>query len=326
MDALLDLAPLDLPNHRVRRYLGDDLCLPLSTFAPVDQELIRALYAFLQELFTALQTDPETTRTDRLNALLRHRDPDEIVDQARAFGRASYAATPSPLLAKTIHDLRGGGLTPLLGQLQLVRITAGAAALDTLYFLARDHLKIMRNALLGLDDAKRNEDLLPKVHGTDFIVEKWNGALLQHGPREIHLTVNCPKPAAISECCVEFGALDRILYNLINNACRHVATDSIRLVIFPVPDTDGENLRFVLLNAVTATDAETLRARNLDQLFDAGVSTTGSGFGLSVAADFVANAFGIADPAQAVAGRYLGARFVGEDFAVWFHWPIVADY
>ncbi|HEX8295594.1 MAG TPA: hypothetical protein VF593_04805 [Chthoniobacteraceae bacterium] len=326
MDALLDLAPLSLRNHRLRRYLGDDLCSPLSSFEPVDQILIRKLYAFLQALFEALKDGAETTRADRLQELLQQYDPEDVVTQARELGRASYAAAPSPQLAKTVHDLRGGGLTPLLGHLQLAQLGLSGAGLDTLYFLTRDHLKIMRNALLELDDEKRNEDLLPKVHGTDFIVEKWNGAVLHHERREIRLVVDCAQPAAISECCVEFGALDRILYNLINNACRHVANDSIRLVIFPVPDAGGENLRFVLLNSVTEADAENLRARDLPQLFEAGVSTTGSGFGLSVAADFVANAFGISDPAQAVAGRYLGATFVESDFAVWFHWPIVADY
>ncbi|WP_201505674.1 hypothetical protein, partial [Escherichia coli] len=132
-----------------------------------------------------------------------------------------------------------------------------------LYFLTRDHLKIMRNALLGLDDAKREEDLLPKVHGTDFIVQKWSGAALHNHGRQVRLEVECPQPVAISECCVEFGALDRILYNLMNNACRHAASDHIRLVLFPIPSPDGDDLRFVLLNSVSADDLSHLRQMEL---------------------------------------------------------------
>ena len=74
---------------------------------------------------------------------------------------------------------------------------------------------------------KRADDLLPKIHGTDFIVQKWQGATLHGQGRGIRIEVDCPQAMAISECCVEFGALDRILYNLLNNACRHAASDRI---------------------------------------------------------------------------------------------------
>ncbi|HEX8309820.1 MAG TPA: ATP-binding protein, partial [Chthoniobacteraceae bacterium] len=251
----------------------------------------------------------------------------DLTTRIQQLGRQSYAATPSPLLAKTVHDVRGGGLSALLSRMQLVGLgLIDLDALNALYFLTRDHLKIMRNALLGLDDLKRAEDLLPKIHGTDFIVQKWNGANLGGRDRQLRLEVECPQPVAISECCVEFGALDRILYNLINNACRHTTGDVLRLVLFPVPTPEGENLRFVLLNPIGPGDAERLGSGDLGNLFETGVSTTGSGYGLSVAADFVANAFGLATPAAAVEGGYLGARLLPPDFAVWFHWPIVAEY
>ena len=125
---------------------------------------------------------------------------------------------------------------------------------------------------------------------------------------------------------MEFGALDRILYNLINNACRHTVGESIQLVVFPVPDEQGENLRFVLLNALSREDNAYLSQTDMQTLFRAGVSTTGSGYGLNVAAEFVTNAFGLSNPQDAVAGGYLGARLLHEQFAIWFHWPIVAEY
>ncbi len=319
-----DLAPLDLRSRRVRRYLGDDLCLPLNAFAAADQDGIRWLYDFLQELFIVVSV-PSDLLPSNVAAFLDRYDLDEFMGQVRNLGRASQQTDLSPRMAKTVHDIRGGGLTPLLGLLQLLSFPQAAVALEPVYFLARDHLKIMRNALLGLDDAKRTEDLQPKLHSTDFIVEKWKGATLHHGGRETRLQVECPRRANISECCVEFGALDRILYNMMNNATRHAAGDHIDLTILPIPIERADTLRFVLVNQLRSEDAVHLSQIDPRTLFDAGVSTTGSGYGLNVAAEFVANAFGLDTPRAAVEGGYLGALPQGGEFVAWFHWPTVAD-
>ena len=325
-EPLYELAPLTLSNYRVRRYHGDDQCLPVSAFVEEDRERLRKLYDYLQTLLAALTTGAEQPVPERFAGLMQRQPSEGVVDLAVQFGRASYAAEPSPQMAKTIHDLRGGGLTPLLGQLQLAEMLGPkGTSLDALYFLTRDHLKIMRNALLGLDDVKRNEDLLPKIHGTDFIVQKWQGASLHGHGRDIRLEVECRQPTAISECCVEFGALDRILYNLINNACRHTVADHIRLVLLPIPDSEGENLRFVLLNTVSNQDLEHLRGMNMGTLFREGTSTTGSGYGLAIASDFVSHAYGLKSHDQAIEGGYLGATLIDDSFAAWFHWPRILE-
>lgn len=326
MDSLRELAPLHLENRRARRYQGDDLCLAISVFEQVDEHAIRDLYAFLQRLLTAVSEGSDAIRRSAVLELLAERPVDDLVAMVTRIGSASFRTNPSPLLAKTVHDIRGGGLTGLLGQLQFLEIDRGPEAMHALYFLTRDHLKIMRNALVGLDDAHREMDLLPKAHDTRMIVEKHDGAVLHSLGRNLRVTVECSEHMNIAECCVEFGALDRILYNLLNNASRHAATDTVRLGLLPVPDAHGENLRLVLINAVTEADAERLRAIKLAALFEFGVSTTGSGSGLAVAAQFVANAFGLSSPEEAVAQQYLGARMLGTDFAVWFHWPVLAEY
>lgn len=324
-DVLYRLAPSRLTNFRVRRYHGDDLCLPVTAFTEDDQARLRRLYEYLMQLQTILAPDRQPA-VPRLIEFLQRESVDKITDVAISFGRESFAAQPSPLMAKTVHDLRGGGLTPLLGQLQLAAyVPPEEPAAEALHFLTRDHLKIMRNALLGLDDAKREEDLLPKIHGTDFIVQKWQGATLHGSGRAIRLDVDCPQPAAISECCVEFGALDRILYNLINNACRHAVGEAIRLVLLPVPDAEGKDLRFVLINEISAPDFEHLRELNLGTLFQEETSTTGSGYGLAIATDFVSHAYGLKSPVQAIEGGYLGATLLGHSFAAWFHWPRVVE-
>ena len=97
----------------------------------------------------------------------------EELQVVRAFGPSSLAADESELMAKTVHDLRGGAMSALLGQLQLAELqTPDEPALRQLFFLTRDHLKIMRNALLGLDDPKREADLQTRMHSIDLIAEK----------------------------------------------------------------------------------------------------------------------------------------------------------
>jgi hypothetical protein len=64
---------------------------------------------------------------------------------------------------------------------------------------------------------------------------------------------------------------------------------------------------------------------NLGTLFEAGTSTTGSGYGLAIATDFVSHAYGLKNHVQAVEGGYLGATLLEGTFAAWFHWPRVVE-
>ena len=113
------------------------------------------------------------------------------------------------------------------------------------------------------------------------------------------------------------------------------------MVIFPIPEPSGDCLRFVLSNRVSEADAARLRAtiqaggadsvdrgsgESLFALFEPAVSSTGSGFGLTVVADFVARAFGLRDRAEALRERYVGAILDGPSFRVWFHWPRAHDH
>ena len=208
--------------------------------------------------------------------------------------------------------------------------------------LARDHLKIMRNAVVGLDEPRRNADQKPKSHAMALMLEKWQDSIV--GPkwheRPIRMDIDCRYEGALTEWCLESAAMDRIFYNLANNACRHAAGDRLEMAIFPVPEPPGECLRFVLSNELDAADAAYLkslersdgadsadkgRALSLLALFEPEVSTTGSGFGLTVAADFVAGAFGLRDRGEALRERYVGAILDGNTFRVWFHWPVASN-
>ena len=339
LESLQSLAPLRLPNYRRMRYLADDLCVGLDELAPRDQELLRDLYKKLSALLSAIVdtgTDDDA-KWQEVSRWAAADDLDVLIGEVREIGLATHEQNPSEKLAKAMHDLRGGALSSLLGRLQLLDyLPRTTEVLNILFVQVRDHLKIMRNALVGLDEPRRNADRRPKAHAMQLMLDKWQESTV--GPnwqqRPIKMHVDCRYEGALTECCLESAAIDRIFYNLTNNAARHAAGDRMDMVIFLVPESSGETLRFVLSNEVGEEDAARLHGfsrkdgpggEDLPQIFEPEVSSTGSGFGLTVVADFVAGAFGLKDRAEALRERYVGAVLDGRTFRVWFHWPTAHD-
>ena len=356
-EALLALAPHRLPNHRATRYLGDGLFVSMDALAAADQERMRQVYEDLGDLLhrlIAIETDDAGKRRDvqawmaqgRLAALVRRLHE---LGQAGATSRAKDAA-----LARTLHDVRGGAVTGLVGRLEMLDQWPGPLSekLRMIFCLTRDHLKIMRNALVGLDDARRQADLTRKSHSVALLVEKWHEVLVgpTAGENAVRMRVDCRYDGSVSECCLESAAIDRMFYNLANNARRHTADGAMEMAIFELAEAASSCLRFVLSNAVSPAHALALRrlvadqagtngTRNvgaarepaeppspaflrLDPLFVPSVSTTGSGVGLPVVAEFTAHAFGLKNANQAVQEGYVGARLDdSQTFRVWFHWP-----
>ena len=304
----------------------------MDEFVEVDQGLIKSSYRFLEGIFVPLKryhASGDQAALSQIQSMVTGLEINEVLGTVRHLGVASLEAKPGELLGKTVHDLRGGAMSSLLGLLQLAQmVPLNRVQAHQIFFLTRDHLKIMRNALLGLDDAKRQADLLPTMHGVDLIIEKWQHAVLGNRERQTSLQVESDYLGNIAECCVEFGALDRVLYNLINNACRHTASGEVKLSIRsqPAGRAQPDNLCFCVSNPVGAEEGHQLSERgDLRRLFAPGVSSTGSGLGLTVAADFVTNAYGLRSHGVALDGSYLGARLHHGEFHAWFHWPIAAD-
>ncbi len=343
--SLFALAPLHLPNHRTSRYLGDNLCFPLEQLAERDQSLLQHIYKVFSELLFIIgsPTTDDAQKWQEIALWTQRHSLDTLINEVRELGEASHAHATGESLAKSMHDVRGGALSSLLGRLQLLyRMPQDEAGLQVLFVLARDHLKIMRSAFTGLDDPRREADRRPKSHDVSLIVEKWHDAVV--GPkwqeRPTRLFVDCRHRGALTECCLESAALDRIFYNLANNACRHTAGNRLDMAIFATSTSPDACLRFALSNQVGPQDTTYLRSLlptdaadsadkgaglSLRGLFEPQISSTGSGFGLTVVADFVAGAFGLRDRAEALRERYLGAILDGQTFRVWFHWPIAND-
>ena len=344
-DALLALAPLHLRNQRKERYQGDDLCIPLTDLAVRDQTLVSDIYQSLSALLYSI-VDTSTDNAGKwreVRSWTRQYNLDGFIDKVRELGAASHAEVASEELAKAMHDVRGGPLSSLLGRLQLIgHLPHDEEQLGTLFVLVRDHLKIMRSAVTGLDDVRRDADRRPRSHDMQLMLDKWHGSVAGPSSRKqpIHMNVDCRYEGTMSECCLESAAVDRIFYNLATNACRHAAGDHIDMAIFPIPEARGDCLRFVLSNEVSEADAVYLNtliqsggADSVDKgtgmsllaLFAPAVSSTGSGFGLTVVADFVTSAFGLRDSREALRERYVGAILDGRTFRVWFHWPMASS-
>ena len=316
--ALLALAPLQLRNFRKTRSCSDQLCIDLEQLAERDQLLIHRLYESLSEFLYILANTSTDDAGKWVSIILwnEQHDLDKTIDEVNELGAASQESSESEERTKAMHDVRGGALSALLGRLQLLdRLPRDEAQLKTLFVLARDHLKIMRSALVGLDESRRTADRRPKSHDVDLALEKWHETVI--GPRwhekPVRLFVDCRHKGALTECCLESAAIDRIFYNLVNNASRHAVGGRLEMAIFHVPDAAGDCLRFVLSNEVNETDAAYLNSlvqgggadsvskgtgQSIFTLFEPAVSSTGSGYGLTVVADFVADAFGLRTTAR----------------------------
>ena len=333
-DFLLRLAPPGLPYKRATRYGGDTICARLEEFAPEDQAITRRSYEFLLRFLALVAPYPvDETKWIAIETLARQDEINETVSSMQRLGDATRREFPThTAAAKAIHDMRGGGLSALLGRLQLISLSLERSAsstrppgeLNAFFILARDHLKITRNAIIGLDDEKRDGDRASKFHHIDTVVEKWQNVLPGVFTRGLPVRVNSRFSGNMSECCLESAAIDRICYNLVNNACRHCSDGPIQMDILLLPGEPHGHLRFVISNPVTSEDAARLAqvtGGDTSRLFHEGVSTTGSGLGLGIVTDFVVQAFGLENNAEALAQKYLGARLHDNRFYAWFHWP-----
>jgi hypothetical protein len=324
-DTLYTLAPTDLENYRPERYDGSGFSISINDLVPADQVVIRQLYQGIKQLYDLWLYLRDAPQYDLLQQQLETLGSAEFLELAQALGLATYEqGQPSELLRKIIHDLRGGALTSLLGYTRLIGRVAGSRREEftrLAIFLARDHAKMMRNALVDLDWPVRQADESAKIHLINDFVEKWNGLTFHLEDRIVQVTAVSTFTGAITNRCLETSSIDRIVYNYMNNAARFTADGRVSLAIFPINDT---LVRWVVANQITADQAAWLAANvgdNLNQLFAGGYTRGGQGIGLSNCADFVAAGFGIRQPAEALAQGYLGAKVIDNTYYAWFHWP-----
>jgi signal transduction histidine kinase len=307
--------------------------IPISIFTTSDHERIYRLYNVLGELLTLLQHkwDSPEEELSAVKAFVQQVQWSSFLQSIQKLGSDTYEQVNDrpAALSQVVHDIKGGGFLALSIHLQLLEMgKIQKDGLARLFFLSRDHLKIMRNAIRDLDPSAQENERVQRDHSARLLVEKWDQAIHQMGNTSAEIVLDCRFDGMVSERCLEFSALDRVLYNLINNAARHTTDNKVYFVIFALPEEQPRNLRFVVYNRIQEDHQRILQERygdNLGDIFRGGFTTGGTGLGLRICADFVNNAYGIGTFEQGLAGKYFGARCINSHFVNWIHWPIVGD-
>ncbi len=275
------------------------------------------LYALLAELESVVRPSsagsPESG--EALAAFLGRYDLADLISQIRTLG------THDERLASSIHDIRGGALTTLF--VQLARAGRGpyrAELARAIHLGTRDHMKMMRNVVRDLDAFARERDLSLIPHSLGDLVNaicEFTGTV---GDECVVVKVDARAEGTIAESCVEVSAIDRAVYNLLNNAVRYTNHPEIHVWLVPLP----RDLRVVVANLVSEAHQAALRealARDPSAPFGT-FTTSGSGHGLRIVADLVGRAYGISTVEALTQGGHVGTALHGEVFLSWFHWPL----
>ncbi len=323
-----ELAATHLRSSRPERYDGGGFDITLDHFHPTDQNLLRRLYAAVKECFELWRYMREAPNHDLMarHLVKQFTGPafNEVVSQLGYATRESAPDTP-PMLRKVLHDVRGGALVGIAGYADLIADVAPSPTelaqwVEIASYMTRDHAKLMRNAIPDIDPLVREADEGLKVHYIDDFATKWSGARMRHGDHSAQVTVHCDFHGSITNRCLETSAIDRVLYNFLNNATRFSVDGHIDLIITAINPT---LIRWAVSNQINDDQARWLTTRfaeDLRPLFAGGHTRGGQGIGLSNCADFVAASCGLT-PREAVDEGYLGARLYQSSYYAWFHWP-----
>lgn len=318
--------PGHLRNLRAQRYRGEDFDMALSSLTAVDQAHIRSIYALMKDMHARWLVMREAPDWAALQSMLMNMLTPAFRTATSNMGldsMARCATEPQRLvLGKVLHDLRGGALAPLQLYAAICEEELDPVLLRSAVLLARDQAKIMRNALPDLDPEVRAADESEKPHFIQAVVEKWDQFRFERTQASAgHVSVHCAYDGLLASCCLEASAVDRIVYNYMNNAIRFSAGPLIRMDIVPV---GVDAVRWTVANPVTEQQAEWLQRNtqgDLSSLFRGGITKGGNGLGLSNCADFVAAAFGLPHINAALEGQYLGATVEDGWYLAWAHWP-----
>lgn len=305
---------------------------PLSLFSQKDQATMAEIYQRLFALFKVLQ--PVANRGDIEDGdfdLVKAVPIGEIPPLTRDLGIETLDGSGDERLPRAIHDIRGGCLAAVVSCYDMVCkgiFPWNRKSALQLFRMVRDHLKMFRNCVPEIDPEAVHRDRSDRGHSIDLLTEKWQDADYQLGAEKaLNVSYHCQYQGTISERCMEFSALDRIVYNCMNNAGRFAVEGRVYFHIFPIDEQDAPGvLRFALVNRVSAEHLTTLKKTfdgDMSAIFEARKSTDSSGYGLNICAEFVASAFGLQNASAAVEQKHIGATLVDDCFIIWFHWPTV---
>jgi hypothetical protein len=318
----LQLAPINLRNQSTSRYDGSGFSASLSDFTLVDVELLKVIYENIKSVYDLWLYMKETPQYSLFKNNVEWLRSSEMVNIGKALGSESEYS--SPHIHKILHDVRGGALMAMISsatRIAIFDLYHDLEVMRSFVFLARDQAKMMRNAIHDIDIPTRTADERFMIHSVYDYVKKWNHFEYHFEQKVIVIKVRCYYEGNVTTCCLEASALDRVVYNLINNALRFSAGNEIFLTIFLI----GDILRWVVENQITPENIQWLKEHvgdDLQDLYKGGISNGGNGIGLTNCADLVAASFGIST-INAIEDRYISSKVIGSTYYACFHWNAV---
>ncbi|MCB9753137.1 MAG: HAMP domain-containing histidine kinase [Myxococcales bacterium] len=330
-EQFLNLAPTDLEARREpTRYDGGGFGVRLNRFVDSDVELFQRVYEGVKRAH-ALWLDIRDHVLDvpfaellRRYALGPFREPRFLLN-VRAMGAATFElGVPPRDVRGALHDIRSGALLALIGY--AVSESKGVHVSDdetrTMVLRARDHARIMRNAIIDLDPVRREVDEHIKSSSMQDFVAKWDGSVFRLGERLVSITFDCQFDGNVTHHDSETAALDRVLYNHVNNAARFAGDDRVRITALRVND---RLVRWVVENTLLPDhNFQLIKAfgGDLSKLYQGGFTRGGHGIGLSLCAEIVGAAVGVREQDELLTRGYIGAEVHDHRYLAWFHWPV----
>ena len=196
---------------------------------------MKRIYDSLATLLKNLRVHHErhTDPREELKAFVEMEEMQILMESASHLGHATSVQRSCDEFNRVIHDLRGGAFQALSFQLQLFTYSPDTATgTRNMYCLVRDHLKIMRHAVHDLDPEGFRQDSLMRPHDTQLMIEKWAHTDFHAVKRPVHISLTCPYSGTLCKSCLEIATLDRIIYNLMNNAARFTSGRDRRILYF----------------------------------------------------------------------------------------------
>ena len=325
--------PRYLTVLRRSRYHAQDIELSLYDVPLTARRAIRKLYRHLVELTYLLRPwldnpdFPTTMAEKRLRTFVLTAKWSQMLSALQAV-TPTQTLIESARVHRVIHDLRGGALSSLSLYLQLAESgDLYATDIPHMVLLANDHAKMLRTAISDLDRIRYTRDELFIPQPIDTIVHHWRNVFYRiESGQACHVSCQSHVYGYIADSVIELAALERILYNLVNNAVRHTHAGGVEIQI-EYHDTTHELVRFSVQNPLTTdqvTRLDQLTANNPSNLILRPITTTGSGLGLGICADIVAHVFQT-DVDQIIHHRYFDVSWRNNQFVVEFVWPMVVN-
>lgn len=287
------LAPRNLKSHRQERYAGESLEVCLAQLPEDLQPTVHKIYGLTKSLYELWTYMERRIAAEFVYRRLRQLAEPDLMAQIQQMLEAG-SRLRDPLVRGAIEDVCCGALLPLQQEaLRQVESGFDTDSLNLAVSLARDHSKMMRNALRDLDATLREADEHPRAHDFGPIAQK---LLPLRGIGWVE-NVATDYTGPISCRCLEVSALDRVLYRFLQPATGLKARSSqMKIWIVPI---ENQLLRLAF------------------QYTDKPNAPTTSSFDTRV----VAQAMGVSFE-KAIGQGYIGSKKMGSSHWAWFHWPL----